>query len=146
MYAIRPGATGDITLAEGETSNAWVQWYQPKGSPYNPSPIVYRGIYYLWLDRGMVSAYDAKTGEQLYDRERLPRGASFTSSPWAYNGKVFCLGENGTTYVLEAGREFKLSHTNVLGEEMGMASPAIVDGKLVVRTAQGLYCLSAESP
>lgn len=140
-WAIRPGATGDISLKDGETSNAFVQWFQPKGGPYNPSPLVYDGIYYLLLDRGMMSTYDAKTGEQIYDRVRLPRGASFTASPWAYGGKVYCLAENGTTYVLKAGREFELLGTNVLEKEMCMATPAVVDGRVLVRTAGRLYCL-----
>ena len=128
-------------MKDEETSNAFVQWFQPKGGPYNPSPLVYDGIYYLLLDRGMMSTYDAKTGEPIYDRVRLPRGASFTASPWAYGGRVYCLAENGTTYVLKAGREFELLGTNVLEKEMAMATPAVVDGRVLVRTAGRLYCL-----
>lgn len=144
-YAIKPGATGEITLGEGETANEFIQWYQPKGGPYNTTPMVYNGLYYLLLDRGMMSVYDAKTGEQLYDRNRFPPRASFTSSPWAYNGKVFCLAENGETYVLKAGREFEILHVNDLGSEMCMACPAIVDDRLLIRTQRKLYCI-AKSP
>lgn len=143
-WAIRPGAVGDITLAEGETSNKFVQWFQPKGGPYNPSPLVYRGIYYLLLDRGMMSAYDARTGELLYDRVRFPRGASFTASPWACNGRVFCLDERGTTHVLAAGREFRPLHANELDAETCLATPAVADGRLLLRTAGRLLCIGTE--
>ncbi len=144
VYAIKPGATGDITLAEGETSNAFVQWYQPKAGPYNPSPIVYQDHYYTLLDRGFFTCHDARTGKEVYGKTRFPLGASFTSSPWAYNGKIFCLSEEGDTYVVQAGPEFKLLRTNSL-DELCMASPAVADGKLFIRTVSKLYCLSKES-
>ena len=80
----------------------------------------------------------------LYGKQRLPVGASFTASPWAYNGKIFCLSEDGDTYVVEAGPEFKLLETNSL-DELCMASPAACQGKLLIRTASRLYCLSNSS-
>ena len=140
VYAIKPGAKGDISLEEGKTSNEFIQWFQPKGGPYNTTPVVYRGKYYLLLDQGMMSVYDAKTGKQIYNRVRFPPEASFTSSPWAYNGKVFCLAENGKTYVLKAGDKFEILHTNDL-EEMCMACPAIVGDRLLIRTQGKLYCI-----
>ncbi|HAV63633.1 MAG TPA: serine/threonine protein kinase [Verrucomicrobiales bacterium] len=141
VYAIKPGANGDITLKEGETTNQFIAWYLPRGGPYNTSPLVHGDVYYTLLDRGMMSANDARTGEELYDRERFPVGASFTASPWAYNGRVFCLNEAGQTYVLTAGRKFNLEHTNDL-DGLCLATPAIVDGKLLIRTATQLYCLT----
>ncbi|MEM7384493.1 MAG: PQQ-binding-like beta-propeller repeat protein [Verrucomicrobiota bacterium] len=140
-YAIRPGATGDITLKEDEQSNDFIQWYQRKGGPYNTTPLVYKDLYFLLLDRGMMSIYDAKTGEQYLDRKRFPKGASFTVAPWAYNGKVFCLAENGKTYVLEASKEFKLTGTVNDLDDLCMSCPAISDGRLVLRTQTRLYCL-----
>ena len=67
-------------------------------------------------------------------------GSSFTSSPWAYNGKLFCLTEEGDTHVIRAGPEFELLHTNRL-DELAMASPAVAQGKLLLRTASNLYCI-----
>lgn len=143
VIAIKPGAKGDITLDEDASSNEFVSWFQPKAGPYNTSPLVYRDLYYTLLDRGMMTTHDAKTGELLYDRTRFPKGASFTASPWAYNGKVFCLAEDGRTFALEAGREFKIVHTNSL-DEMCMACPAVAQGRLLLRTISKLYCLTKE--
>lgn len=143
VFAIRPGATGDITLAEEETSNETIAWSLQKMGPYNTSPIVYGGLYYTLLDRGMLTCHDAKTGELVFDRTRFPQGATFTASPWAYNGKLFFLDENGSTYVMPLGREFTVERTNAL-DELTLASPAIAQGKLLIRTASQVYCLSDE--
>jgi len=142
LYAIRPGAEGDISLLDDETSNEFIAWSHPQGGPYNPSTIGYDGIIYVLLDRGMVSAYDATDGSQLYSKKRLPNGRAFTSSPWAYDGKIFCLNEDGKTFALKAGGEFEVSHVNELEEDdMGMASPAMVGDRLIVRTAARVYCI-----
>ena len=142
-YAIRPGASGDITLAEGERSNEFVAWYQPRAGNYNTSPLIHGGVYYSLLDRGFFEAYDAVTGEQVYGRQRIRVGASFTSSPWAYNGKIFALSEQGDTYVIRAGREYELLGVNSL-DEMAMASPAIVGDRLLIRTTSKLYSIRKE--
>ena len=139
-YAIRPGASGDITLAEGEQSNDYVAWYQPKAGNYNTSPLIYGDIYYSLLDRGFFEAYEAASGEPIYGRQRIRVGATFTSSPWAYNGKVFALSEEGDTYVIRAGREFEVMGVNSLGE-MAMASPAIVGDRLLIRTQSKVYSI-----
>ena len=139
-YAIRPGASGDITLAERERSNEFVAWYQPRAGNYNTSPLIYGDIYYSLLDRGFFEAYDAATGEQVYGRRRIRVGASFTSSPWAYNGKIFALSEQGDTYVIRAGREYEVIGVNSL-DEMAMASPAIVGDRLLIRTSSKVYSI-----
>ena len=139
-YAIRPGASGDVTLAAGERSNEFVAWYQPRAGNYNTSPLIYGDVYYSLLDRGFFEAYDAVTGEPIYGRRRIRVGASFTSSPWAYNGKVFALSEQGDTYVIRAGREYELVGVNSL-DEMAMASPAIAGDRLLIRTASKLYSI-----
>ena len=142
VYAIRPGAKGDITPKEGEEAGEHIAWYQPRAGNYNTSPLVYGDSYYSLLDRGFFESYDAKTGEQIYDRNRVaPRGgASFTASPWAYNGKIFALSEQGDTFVLKAGPEFEVLHVNAL-DEMAMASPAIVGDRLLIRTRSKLYSI-----
>ena len=142
LYAIRPGASGDITLKPGETSNEFIAWSNPVGGPYNPSPLFYEGRLYVLYDRGLVSCYDAKTGRVLYDRERLPKGFAFTSSPWAAGGRIFCLNEDGVCYVLRAGDQFELLHTNTLADDdMCMATPALVSDRLLIRTSARLYCI-----
>jgi outer membrane protein assembly factor BamB len=143
LFAIRPGASGDISLGESETSNASIAWCQKMGAPYNPTTLVYGDLLYVLLDRGLLACYDAKTGEVIYEPQRLGGANAYTSSPWAYDGKVFCLDENGVTTVVRAGREFEVLRTNPLAEdEMAMATPAISGRKLLIRTQSRLYCVS----
>jgi hypothetical protein len=85
----------------------------------------------------MLSCFNAKTGELVYDRQRLGASA-FTSSPWGYNDRVFCLSEDGDTVVVQAGAEFKVLGKNSL-EEMTLASPAISGKSLFIRTQTRLY-------
>lgn len=139
-YAIKPGAAGEITLAPGALSNEFVTWYQRQAGPYNPSPIVYNGVYYTLLDRGFLTAHDARTGQEIYGRQRIaPAGiVAFTASPWASNGRIFALSEDGDTYVIRAGSTYEVIGKNALGE-MAMATPAIARGSLIIRTASSLY-------
>jgi len=144
VYAVKPGASGDISLKEGETSNQFIAWYQRQGGPYNPSPIVYGDQYYTLFDRGFFTAHDARTGKMVYDKQRIdPAAGAFTSSPWAYNGKIFCLSEDGDTFVIQAGGEYKLLGKNSL-DELCMATPAIAKGSLIIRTASKLYRISKD--
>jgi len=142
VYAIRPGASGDISLKPDETNNQFIAWSNLTAGPYNPSPLFYQGRLYVLLDRGLVSCYEAKTGRMLYERERLPEGLAFTSSPWAANGRVFCLSEEGVCYVLRGGDSFDLLHQNKLADDdMCMATPALVGDRLLIRTSARLYCV-----
>jgi len=144
VYAIRPGARGDISLREDETANDFISWSLQRMGPYNTSPIVYKGNYYTLLDRGMLTCHNALTGELVFNRTRFPQGGSFTASPWAYNGKLFFLDEGGTTHVMPAGGEFLIESTNKL-DELCIATPAISQGKLLLRTASSVYCISKNS-
>ena len=139
VFAIKPGARGDISLKAGETSSAFVAWFYPQAGPYNPSPLVYGDIYYTLFDRGFFTAHDARSGAVVYPRVRLDEAAAaFTASPWAYDGKVFALSEDGDTFVIQAGKEYKLLGKNSL-DEMCMATPAIGRGSLFIRGASNLY-------
>jgi outer membrane protein assembly factor BamB len=138
VYAVRPGATGDITLKAEETSNAHIAWYQPLLGTYNTSALVYGDYYYTLLDRGFLLCHDARTGQQIYGRTRVSGESSgFTASPWAYNGQIFLLSEDGDTFVIQAGPQYKLLRKNVLGE-MTMATPAVAQGSVFIRTQNHL--------
>ena len=144
VYAIKPGASGDISLPKGTTTNDSIAWSLPQGGPYNPSPIIYGDYYYTLFDRGFFTCHDARTGKEIYTKVRLdPTASGFTSSPWAYNGKIFAMSEDGTTYVIQAGPEFKVIGQNVL-DEFTMASPAIDRDSLIIRTAGALYRIGGE--
>jgi outer membrane protein assembly factor BamB len=140
VYAIRPGASGDISLKEGEISNQYIVWFQPHLGPLTPSLLVYGDYLYTLDDRGFLACHDARTGKQIYGRQRIaPADASgFTASPWAYNGKIFALSEDGDTFVIQAGPEFRLIGKNSL-DEMVLATPAVVRSSLIIRTQSKLY-------
>ena len=141
LLAIKAGAKGDISLEDGAESNEFVIWSRKQSGPAMSSPLLYDGYLYVFDQRGgQVSCYDAKTGKEAYRRERLPQAKGVTSSPWAYDGKVFCLDEDGTTFVLKAGPEFKLLGKNKL-DEMFWSSPAIAGGNLFLRGTDHLYCI-----
>ena len=144
VYAIRPGASGDITLTAGETSNDFIAWFLPQAGPYNPSPLIYGDVYYTLFDRGIFTAHDAHTGEQVYSRQRFASATGFTASPWAYNGNIFALSEDGDTYVIQAGSEFEILRVNSL-DEFTMATPAIARGSLIIRTLTKLYRIQTET-
>ena len=92
----------------------------------------------------MITCHNAETGKLVYGRQRFPQGASFTGSPWAYDGKLFALDEEGTTHVISAGKEFKIERQNKL-EELCIATPSICRGKLLIRTATQVYCIGRDS-
>ena len=142
VYAIRAGASGDITLGQGSTSNDYVVWSNQQIGSYNPSSLVYGDTHYTLLDRGVMMAYDARTGRPVYPRARVTAGTLFTASPWAYNGKIFALSEDGDTFVIQAGPEFEVLGKNSLNE-WTMATPAIARGSLFLRTASRLYRIAA---
>lgn len=142
VYAVRPGGEGDLTLPEGTNESRHIAWMQPNASPYNPSPLVYEGHFYVLWDFGFLNCREARTGRELYEKQRLKTDgtAGFTASPWAYRGRVFCLSEDGDTYVVKAGGAYGLERVNSLGE-MCMATPAMVGKRLIIRSISNLYCI-----
>jgi outer membrane protein assembly factor BamB len=140
IYAILPGASGDLSIKKGESTNKFVAWSSSKIGSYNPSPILVENRLYVLYDRGILGCFDAATGQEIY-KERLVGGAGqFTSSPWSYNGKIFVANEDGDTWVIPAGDTFTVSHINKL-HEMFMATPAIAKGSLIMRGRHNLYCI-----
>jgi outer membrane protein assembly factor BamB len=140
LFAIRPGAKGDISLTKDQTSNEFVAWSQARGGTYLPSPVAYQGYVYTLTETGILTRFDAKTGKQIYKTRIDPAATAFTTSPWAYNGKLFCLSEEGQTFVVSTGEEFKLLHVNPL-EDFAQASPALVGDRLLIRTESKLYSI-----
>jgi outer membrane protein assembly factor BamB len=140
LFAIRPGATGDISLSKDQSSNEFVVWSQARAGTYLPSSLAYQGAVYSLTETGILTRFDAKTGKQIYKTRIDPTATAFTTSPWAYNGKLFCLSEEGQTFVISAGEEFKLLHVNAL-DDMTLASPALVGERLLIRTEHRLYSI-----
>ena len=141
LYAIRPGASGDITLKQDESSNTSIAWYQKRGSSIHPCYLISGERLFVCYDSGLMACFHAKTGAEIIPKQRLnTQGGRFYASPWAYKGKVFMLNENGDTWVIEDGPEYKLIGKNSLGD-VAWATPAIARGSLFVRTYAWLFRL-----
>lgn len=145
MYVVRPGAAGDISPSDapGAPLNSHLAWYLPKAGPYHPTPLIIGDQIYVLYDRGLLASYNARTGEEIYPRKRIPEGRAFTSSPWTYAGKLFCLNEDGVTFAIQTGPEFEVLYTNRLADDdMCMATPVIIGDKLLIRSSARLYCIA----
>jgi outer membrane protein assembly factor BamB len=138
VFAVKPGASGDISLAKGEDHNAFVAWLHPRASAYTSSPLVYRGRMYVVNDNGILTVFDATTGKEIYKARAGGSGNTFSASPWASNGRVYLLSEDGHTFVIEAGDKYVELAKNSL-DEMSLASPALAPDALFMRTQTKLY-------
>jgi outer membrane protein assembly factor BamB len=139
IYAIRPGAKGDISLPKNQSTSDAIAWSLPKAGPYMPTPIVYGELLYVCTNNGMLTCYDATTGKQVY-RERLAVIGGFTASPVAADGRLYFTSEQDGVFVVKAGREFELLAVNPMPEAC-MATPAIADGMIFVRGQHYLWAL-----
>jgi outer membrane protein assembly factor BamB len=138
VFAVRPGASGDISLAKGEERNAFVAWFHPRASAYTSSPLVYRGRMYVVNDNGILTVFDSQTGKEIYKARAGGSGNTFSASPWAADGKIYLLSEDGHTFVIEAGDSYvELAKNSV--DEMSFASPALAPGTIFLRTQTKLY-------
>ncbi len=141
IYAIKPGATGDISLESGEESNDWIVWSRFRQAPYMQTPIVYGDYLYTCKDNGVLSCYQAKTGTRVYTKRLGSGGTGFTASAVAGDGKLYYTSEEGDVFVLPAGpKELEPLSINPMGE-VCMATPAISRGSLFIRTARHLVCV-----
>jgi outer membrane protein assembly factor BamB len=145
LFAVRPGASGDITPADGATTSAGVIWSNERGGPAMASPLIYQDFVYI-LDRrgGIVTCYHAADGKEAY-KQRFPGEREFWASPWVSDGKIYCLDDSGATHVLAPGPEFQLVATNQLPGRF-WATPALFDGAVLLRGTDTLYCVQQAGP
>jgi len=140
FYAVRPTATGDISIGATAERGAHVAWRKTRGSPYTPTPIVYDGLLYVCNDNGVLTVYDAATGAQVYTHRIGTTNSTFSASPVAGRGHLYFSSEDGEMFVVKAGRAYALVATNRMGEAL-MATPAISDGILIVRGQQHVFAV-----
>jgi outer membrane protein assembly factor BamB len=143
IFVIKPGASGDISLPDGQSSSAHIAWSKLRGGPYMPTPIVYGPHLYVCSNAGVVTCYEAVTGQEVY-RERIG-GESYTASPVAADGRLYFVSEQGEVRVVKAGAEFELLAVNAMGD-VCMAVPAISGGMLFVRSQHFLFALGRIPP
>ena len=140
LCAIEPGASGDLTSRKGEEKNAAIAWHEQKEGIYLQTPIVYGDQLYACRNNGLLSCYEAKTGQRLY-RKRLGSGKSgFSASPVAADGKLYFTQEDGTIHVIGQGPKFELLAKHAMKAEC-MATPAIADGLLIIRSTKHVYAI-----
>jgi outer membrane protein assembly factor BamB len=140
IFAVRPGARGDLTLAKGSSESAQVAWSKTGRGSYMPTPLAYRGILYVLANNGVLDAYEPETGKEIY-RQRLPLvGSGYSASPVAADGKIYLANEDGEMLVVEAGATFKHIATSSMGETV-MATPALSAGVLYIRGAATLFAI-----
>jgi hypothetical protein len=135
-FALKGGGSGDVTSSH-------VLWQQTKGLPYVASAIHYRGQYVMVKDGGIVTAYDAQTGQEVYT-QRAASGGRYYASPVAANGHIYLTSlDDGAVTVLKAGTEkpVVVAKNANLGERVA-ATPAIGDDELYIRTEQHLYAFA----
>lgn len=137
VYAIRPGGSGDISLAAGTSSSEMIPWSNRTEGTYIPTPIAYGDHLYTVNNNGVVTAYDARTGQRAF-RGRVGVGGTFSASPVAADGRLFFASEDGEVYVVNAGPDLKQIAKNEM-KEVIMATPALVDGLIIVRTLGHVY-------
>ncbi len=140
LFVVRAGARGDLTLPDGETRSRSVAWSRTARGPYMPTPLVYGDLLYVLANNGVFDAYNLKSGAELY-RQRLPEiGSGYSASPVAADGKIYLSSEDGEMLVVAAGPAFRHSATNSMGEPI-MATPALSDGVMYVRTSRTLFAI-----
>ena len=139
IFAIKPGASGDISLKGEETTNASIAWSSKRGGPYIPTPVIYGDHLYVLQIAGILAAHDVRTGERIY-QERIAGGGSFSASPVAADGKLYFASEDGDMFVVKAGPKFELLATNPVGEVI-MATPAISNGTIFVRGLKHVFAI-----
>jgi hypothetical protein len=140
IYAIKPGATGDITLKGDQTQSSSIAWSTNRGGPYIPTPVIYGDLLYVLQINGVLAAYNVRTGQRVY-QERLGPGGSFAASPVAADGKIYLSSEDGDIFVVKAGPAYELLSTNHMGQVL-MATPAISDGTIIIRGLRDVFAIA----
>jgi len=141
FYALRAGLKGEIKPAENNDPGGSIAWQSPIIKPHIVTPIVYGDYLYVCTDNGVLTQYQAKTGEPGY-RARLGTGGSFSASPVAANGNLYFASEDGDVFVVKAGSAYDLLARNPIGEVM-MATPAITGKMIIIRAQDHVFGIAA---
>jgi outer membrane protein assembly factor BamB len=142
IFAVRPGARGDLTLSKDQTSSEKVAWSKTGRGSYMPTPLAYRGILYVLNNNGVFDAYELDTGKEIYRQRLEPVGSGFSASPVAADGRIYLTSEDGDVIVIAAGREFKKLGAFSMGE-LVMATPALSEGVMYVRGVSTLFAITS---
>ncbi len=136
LMAIKLGRQGDLTGSDA------IAWSHTRGLAYTASPVLYDNKLYVVTDNGMVTAFNATTGEPYYAQTRLPKAYNLKASPIGANGKLYLATEDGDVVVMKMGEKFEVIATNHLTDQVFIATPVIAAGELFLRGQSTIFCIS----
>ena len=136
LMAIKLGKRGDLTGSDA------IVWSHTRGLSYTASPVLFENKLYVVTDNGLITAFNATTGEPYYAQTRLPKAYNLKSSPVGANGKLYLAMEDGDVVVLKMGEKFEVLATNHLTDQIFIATPVIAAGELYLRGQNTLFCIS----
>jgi len=136
LMAIKLGRQGDLTGSDA------IVWSHTRGLAYTASPVLYEGKLYVVTDNGMVTAFNATTGQPYYAQTRLPKSYNLKASPVGANGKLYLATEDGDVVVVKMGEKFEVLATNTLTDQVFIATPVIAAGELYLRSQNSLFCIA----
>jgi outer membrane protein assembly factor BamB len=136
LMAVRLGREGDLTGSDA------ILWSQTRGTSYTASPVLHDNKFYALTDNGMLSCFNATTGEPYYHQQRMPQPDNFKASPIAAGGNLYLASESGVVSVIKMGEKFEIVATNTLTDHMFVASPVVAEGELFLRSKTHLFCVS----
>jgi outer membrane protein assembly factor BamB len=136
LMAIKLGKEGDLTGSDS------IVWNHTRGISYTASPVLHENKLYVVTDNGLVSAFNALTGEPHYAQVRLPKSYNFKASPVAANGKLYLATEDSDVVVVKMGEKFEVIATNTLADQVFIATPVIAGGEIFLRGQNTLFCIS----
>jgi outer membrane protein assembly factor BamB len=136
LMAVRLGREGDLTGSDA------ILWNQTRGTSYTASPVLHDNKFYSLTDTGMLSCFNATTGEPYYHQQRLPQPDTFKASPIAAGGNLYTASESGVVTVIKLGEKFEVVATNTLTDQMFVASPVVAEGEMFLRSKTHLFCVS----
>ena len=135
LLAIRLGGKGDITDSDR------VLWTNTRANAYTSSPVLDDNKLYVLTDNGFISCYNATTGAPYYKQQRLPKPYKFKASLVGANGKLYLASEEGDVIVLKMGAKYEVLATNTLAGQTFVASPAIANAEILLRSEKALFCI-----
>lgn len=136
LMAIRLGKEGDLTGTDS------VLWSQTRGTAYTPSPVLHDGKYYTLSDNGLLSCFNATTGEPYYQQKRLPQTDSFKASLMGAGDKLYMASESGMVTVVKMGEQLEVVASNLFDDHFFVATPIVAEGELYLRSKTHLFCIS----
>lgn len=138
LMAIKLGKEGDLSGSES------IAWNQTRGVAYTASPVLFDNKLYVLTDNGMISCFNATTGEAYYAQQRLPKAYNFKASLVGAKGKLYLATEDGDVVVLKMGEKFEVLATNTLEDQVFIATPVIAAGEIFLRSQNALFCIGGK--